>query len=70
MNDRSFGHLRLPRYLLVHDSVFGRFGKSVEVADERTLCADGRPVAAFSERRLRVGGRPIAVSFESSTPRA
>ena len=69
VNDPALSDVCYARYLLTHDSVFGRFGKSVEVADERTLCADGRPVAAFSERRLRVGGRPIAVSSESDPAR-
>lgn len=49
VNDPTLSDLAYARYLLTHDSVFGRFGGSVEVADERTLRVDGRPVAVSSE---------------------
>lgn len=49
VNDPTLSDPAYARYLLTHDSVFGRFGGSVEVADERTLRVDGRPVAVSSE---------------------
>ena len=48
VNDPALSDVAYARYLLTHDSVFGRFGKSVEVTDERTLCVDGRPIAVSS----------------------
>ena len=68
VNDPALSDVCYARYLLTHDSVFVRFGKSVEVTDERTL-------RGWSSRRgvqraqWRVGGRPIAVSSESDPAR-